>query len=34
MHMAYWEFSSFPNAVYESSTYLVHTAVFPLKING
>ena len=32
MHMAYWEFSSFSNTMYESSTYLVHTVVFLLKI--
>jgi len=32
MQMAYWEVSCFSNAMYESSTYLVHTAVFPLKI--
>jgi len=32
MHMAYGELSSFSNAMYESSNYLVHTAVFPLKI--
>jgi hypothetical protein len=34
MHKAYWELSTFSKAMYESSAYLVHTAVFPLKIQG
>jgi hypothetical protein len=32
LHLAYWELFSVSNVMNESSTYLVNTAVFPLKI--